>query len=455
MTSVRTTALVMAALLIFSLTTAGAKPNNDMQPDVWTARGAVQYALRANPDIDIALLRIEQAKSSAAMAAASDYPLVNLKGEYSQTDNPMYSFGNILNQGAFDETIDFNSPGRTDNLLLQAEVRYRLYNGGKDQADQQAAQADLDGARVEITAFRQNLGYEVVKTFQAIIQAQKLVEVRQQSLNAITAAFHVGEARYEAGDLLKQDLLNLELQLSRASEELIRSEHNLKITKRIFLNLLGLEQTEVEIDPTVHGEQPLPPTCDYSNRHELTRLAAMEKGAQAALAKARGEKLPSVDAFASYQFEQGMELDSNGDSWSAGLRMNYTLYDGSRSDAGIGRAKSKLLEILSLRRKTELALGLEIKRAELLYQQALERLTVTRKMVGVAEEVARLSRERFKEGVILASDLIDYEMRLSDAHARHLSAEAEHQVAIANLRRAAGYEQFTDQNPDSQPEITQ
>jgi len=64
-------------------------------------------------------------------------------------------------------------------------------------------------------------------------------------------------------------------------------------------------------------------------------------------------------------------------------------------------------------------------------------------MVGVAEEVARLSRARFKEGVILASDLIDFEMRLSDALARHLSASAAYQVAIANLRRATGLDQFS------------
>ena len=63
-------------------------------------------------------------------------------------------------------------------------------------------------------------------------------------------------------------------------------------------------------------------------------------------------------------------------------------------------------------------------------------------MVGVATEVIRLGRARFTEGVILASDLIDFEMRLSDAQARQLAAKAGYQVAIANLRRATGLEQF-------------
>ena len=64
-------------------------------------------------------------------------------------------------------------------------------------------------------------------------------------------------------------------------------------------------------------------------------------------------------------------------------------------------------------------------------------------MVAVAEEVARLSRARFMLGVIHASELIELEMRLTDARARQLTAKAGHQVAIANLRRATGLPQFS------------
>jgi outer membrane protein TolC len=103
----------------------------------------------------------------------------------------------------------------------------------------------------------------------------------------------------------------------------------------------------------------------------------------------------------------------------------------------------KLQEIGGLRKKIELALNLEVQQALLDYEQAKERLLVTEKMVGVAAEVTRLSRARFKEGVILASELIDLEMRLSDAHASHLAAKAGYRVAIANLRRATGLEQFS------------
>ena len=160
-------------------------------PSVWTAEQAVAFAIAGNPDSTIARKRMEQAMAAATMTRATDYPLVNVSTEYSQTNNPMYSFGNILNQGAFDNSIDFNDPGRTDNLQLKAQINYRLYNGGRDRADQAAAQAHINVSQTDLIAVHQQLGFEVVKTFQAIIQAEEMVTVRQEALASISAALEV------------------------------------------------------------------------------------------------------------------------------------------------------------------------------------------------------------------------------------------------------------------------
>lgn len=433
------------SLFISSITchaTDNLQPITDI-PKIWTAQQAVAFAIAGNPDSTMAQKRIEQAMAAATLSKAVNYPLVNVSSEYGQTNNPMYSFGNILNQGAFDNSLDFNDPGRTDNLQLKAQVNYRLYNGGRDQADQTAANANINISQTDLAAVHQRLGFEVVKTFQAIIQAEEMVTVRESALASITAALEVGQARFDAGELLKQDLLNLKLQQSRANENLIQSGHTLEITKRIFLNLLGLSEGEVTISTESGFDQKIPESFDSLSHHELQRLEAMEQAALAELKKANGGKLPSIDAFASYQIDNGWVLDDSGDSWMAGVQMNYALFDGEKSSSEIAIAKLKVMELQSLRKKTELALNLDIQKALLDYEQAKKRLDVTKEMVGVATEVNRLSRARFTEGLILASDLIDSEMRLSDAQARQLSANAGYQVAIANLRRAAGLEQFS------------
>jgi len=442
--------LFITVLCCFSLFTTSThagehRKTGELQiPETWTAENAVAFAISANPDSFIAKKRIEEAQATAEMAKAADYPLINLSAEYTQTNTPMYSFGNILNQGAFDNTIDFNDPGRTDNLNLKALISYRLYNGGRDHADMEAAEAATNMSRSDLTAVYQRLGFEVIKTFQAIIQAEEMVKVRQASLAAIGAALNVGKARYDAGDLLRADLLNLELQVSVASEELIQSQHNLELTKRSFLNLLGLRDGDVVLSQKNGTVQQLPEPLNYQNRQELKRLQALERTSLAQLKKAEGGRLPTVDAFASYQLDAGTVLDESGDSWMAGVKMDYNLFDGKRTSSAIAKANVQLQRIRGLVQKTELALNLDIQQAELNYKQAKQRLAVTEKMVAVAEEGARLSRVRFKEGVILASDLIDFELRLTDAQARQFAAQARYKVAIANLRRAAGVPQFPD-----------
>ncbi len=413
-------------------------------PKIWTAEKAVAFAIAGNPDNTIARKRIEEAQAAAMLARATDYPLINVSAEYGQTNTPMYSFGNILNQGAFNNSINFNDPGITDNLQLKAVVNYRIYNGGQDQAEHAASAARIGASESDLVAVHQQLGFEVVKTFQAILQAEKMVAVRLEELSAITTSLDVGRARHEAGDLLRQDLLNLELQQSRASENLIQGRHTLELSKRIFLNLLGIQQGDVQIDPAGGRTLQPPDIVGYQNRHELQKLDAMFQVAEAELKKAEGSRKPTLDAFAGYQVDNGFIEEESGNSWMAGVKMNYALFDGHKAAAQISLARLKLQEIQGLKLKMELALNLEVQQALLDYKQAQERLSVTDKMVDVAEEVARLSRARFKEGVILASELIDLEMRLTDARARQLTAKAGHQVAIANLRRATGSAQFSD-----------
>ena len=176
--------------------------------------------------------------------------------------------------------------------------------------------------------------------------------------------------------------------------------------------------------------------------------------AEADLQAARSGKAPTIDSFAGYQVDGGSVLDDSGDSWMAGLRMNYNLFDGGRTAASIAMAEARLRQSRAMLARTALALDLEVQQAELEYGQAGERLQVTEKMVGVAEETARLSRERFKEGVILAIDLTDVESRLTDALARRSSAKAMQLVARANLRRAMGLPQFAE-NQETDEEMQQ
>ena len=438
-----TRTLLRVLCLLFITVPAASASNTASLPAVWTVQEAVGFALDNSPDVRIALQRIKGAQAAVVAAQSAYYPSIGLSAGYGRTNNPMYSFGNILNQGQFTQDIDFNNPGTSDNLNMTGSVQYRFYNGGSDEAGIRAARAGEQAAQFEQEAIYSRLGFEVVRSFYSIVQAEENVQARESALKAIEVSLQAAQARFDAGDLLKADLLNLEVQKSRAAENLILARHGLELVKRGFLNLLGLKQGSAEIDTAQQARQAVPEKPTYEQRPELTRLNALLEAAEAKVRKARGGYYPSADLFGSYQVDKGFEFDEgSGNSWMAGVKVNYNLFNGHRTSAEVNRATAELAEIREQRQKLELAFNYEIEQASLAFKQAEERLQVTKKMVEQAVESGRLSRERFKEGVTLASDLIEVENRLTDARVHNLMAKASRRIAIADLRRAAGLGQF-------------
>ncbi len=434
--------LIYFLLALFLPQTIAARATKSL-PSHWTAQKAVLFVLQHNPDARVALQRINAADADIRSAKAAFYPQLGLSTEYSRTNNPMYSFGNILNQGLFSDTIDFNNPGITDTLQGKATLQYRLYNGGHDLAALDAADQHSQAARQEQAAIRSQLGFETVRAFYTIIQAKDTLQAKKSAVEAITASLLVAQARHQEGSLLKEDLLNLEVQQAAAQEQVIQAQHGLHLAERGFLRLLGISGGEVRLDRVASQVPEVPVKRDIHDRPELTAMVLTVKAQEAVVRQARSGRYPSVDAFGSYQVDKGIELDDgSGNSWAAGVRVNYELFDGQQTTAAIDQANARLIESKERLRKMELALNFELERATLALHQEEERLKVTGTMVKSAMESARLSRLRFKEGVLLSSDLIDTENRLTAAQISHSLATTSRIIAIADLRRAVGLAQF-------------
>lgn len=417
-------------------------------PAAWTVRNAVLFAARNNPDSRMARSRIEAAQAAISMGKSAFYPRLDLNSRYEQTTNPMYSSGNILNQGTFNNTIDFNNPGRTDTLNTGVQLGYRFFNGGRDLAGLKAAEAQAVSSQMELVAVQAQLAFEVVRAFQLIIQAEEFIKAHLSALEAISASLNVAQARYREGVLLKADLLDMEVQQSKAQENLSRARHNLEISRRIFLSLLGLADGPVILDPAQDCVQNIPETVAHDQRHEIKSMEALILAAKARVRQAEAGYYPSLEGYAGYDVDKGYVTDGSGDSWQAGVRLQFNLSEGGRTSAEIARTSAMLAEAQERKRKTELAISLEVKQAEFALQDASQRLQVTEKSVAQAQESARINRLRFTEGTLLSSDLIEVENRLTDARVRRIVAETSQRIAIADLRRALGLAQFPDDAAD-------
>jgi outer membrane protein TolC len=413
-----------------------------LHAEPWTLDRAVAAALKDNPDARLATQRADAAEAMVEQARSAWYPQLSLQGRYTQTNSPMMAFGSILNQRAFNFGLDFNHPGQIDNLNASATVAYNIYGGGRPTAGLAAAHSGARAAAQEVRAAHNQLGAAVVKAYLDVRKAREAVGAIEAGVKAYEAGLAAARIRSEAGQMLRADLLSLEVQLAQTREQLASARHGAALAERAFNFVLGTENpgAPVELadaDPAL-SSLSVPATADFSGRPELIGLQERVNAAEAMRRAARGSRQPTVNAFASYQYDQGWQLNRHGDSWLAGVSLDLNVFDGGQTSAKIRQSSSELAQVKEMLRKTTLGIGLEVEQARLALADARERLAVTDQVVAQAEESASLSRARFDKGLLLIADLIGVESRLIEVRMRHAFAVADERIAIADYRRALG-----------------
>jgi outer membrane protein len=424
---------ISGLVLLWSLATSFAAP--------WTLERALKQALAANPDARLAQQRIVAAQAGLDQANAAFWPRVQFQSSYTGSDNPMLAFGSILNQRAYSSSLNFNDVPAVDDLNARGLLTVPLYAGGRNIATRRAATADTQAARHDNAAVQNALGFEVTRAFCTVLKARQFVSAAEAAVKAYEANVDTAKKRLEGGSLLKTDLLDLEVRLAQAREDLVRARNADALALRALRNLLGIEKGEFDVADALPNLSA-PDSGDFSGRPELAAARQREQAAQQKVRAAKGGYLPRVNAFGSLDYDYGWKFDNGGGSWTAGAMVQWDLWDGKLTRAKVAEANANLESAREEERKLRLALDLEVERARLDLNAANERLSVSEQAVAQAQESANLTRARFTQEHALSKDVVDSETALLTARVRRAEAEADRQIATAALRKALSLPQL-------------
>ncbi len=426
---------ILALSLAFARTVIADEP--------WTLERALDYAQSHNPDARIAQQRIAAAQAGLEQADSAFWPQLQVQSGYTRTDNPMMVFGDILAQRAYNYASppDFNNLPDVDDANVQGLVTVPLYAGGRNAANRQAAKANAEAAKLDSAAVRNALGFEVSRAFFTVLKARQFVQAAEASVNSFQTNLVVARKRLDGGTLLKSDVLDIEVRLAQAQEDLVRARNANTLAERALRNLLGIEDGDFTVADTAPVVRA-PYADDFSQRPELAAARDRESAAQAQVRGAKSGYQPRVSAFGSLDRDYGWVTGGNGNSYTAGVMLQWDLWDGFSTRAKKREAEANLESAREAQRKLRLALDLEVEQARLDLNAADERLAVTSKTVEQAEESASLTRNRFAQGLALSTQLIDSETALVAARVRRAEAESDRQIAIAALRKALALPQL-------------
>ena len=407
----------------------------------WTLERALDYALVHNPSARLAQHRIAAAQAGMEQADAAFWPRLQFQSSYTRTDNPMQVFGSILNQRAYTSSLDFNDVPDVDDLNVRGLVTVPLFAGGRNKAARDTAKANTEAAKQTSEAVRNELGFEVVRAFQTVLKTRQFIRAAEAAVSAFEANLGIAKKRLDGGTLLKSEILDVDVRLAQSREDLVRARNANALAERALRNLLGIEEGEFAVADTA-PEVSAPDSGDFTGRPELAAARERERAAQTEVRGARSGYQPRVSAFGSLDHDSGWVTGGDGNSYTAGVILQWDLWDGFLTRGKIREATVNLESAREEQRKLRLALDLEMEKARLDLRVATERLAVTERSVEQAAESAKLTRERFEQGLALSTQLIDAETALLGARVRRAEAEADQRIAIAALRKALGLPQL-------------
>ena len=431
---------VVGLLLAGSLMMGAAEP--------WTLERSLEYALAHNPDARIARQRIAAAQAGLEQANSTYWPRLQLQSSYTRTDNPMMVFGDILAQRAYNYSSppDFNNLPDVDDFNARGIVTVPLYAGGRNAASRQGAKANSEAAKQESAAVRNALSFEVARAFHTVLKTRQFIAAAEAGVSSFETNLVLAGKRLDGGTLLRSDVLDIEVRLAQAREDLVRARNANTLAVRALRNLLGIATGEFTVADTAPAVS-VPRSLDYSQRPELAAACAHESAAEAQVRGAKSGYQPRLSAFGSLDYDYGWVTGGDGRSYTAGAVAQWDLWDGFSTRSKVREAKANLESAREEQLKLRLALDLEVEQARLQITAAAERLAVSSKAVEQAAESVSLTRNRFEQGLALSTQLIDSEPALVAARVRRAEAESDQRIAVAALRKALALPQLDGSSP--------
>jgi outer membrane protein TolC len=410
----------------------------------WTLEAAIGQALANSPDARIAEQRIAAARAGIQQANSALWPQLQLQSSYTRTNNPALVFGTVLNQRAFSNELDFNDVPDADDLNLRGTVMLPLYTGGRIAAGRDRAKANTAAATAAAAAVRDALGFETTRLFLTVLKTHRLIEAAAAAVRSFENNRLIARDRVDAGAALQTEVLDMEVRLGQTREDLVRARNAQALAARALRTVMGLETGEIQVAEPV-PVLIVPDSADYSRRPELAAVREEQRAAEAEIRVAQAGYHPRVNAMTSVGYFRGWELDGDGTSYTAGVVVQWDLWDGLLTHGRIVEAHARLAAAREHERKLRLAIGLEIEQARLQLDEANERLSVTAATIAQAEQSTDVTRTRFEQGRMTSTQLIDAETALTVARVRRAEAESDRDIALAALRKALGFPPLGDE----------
>ena len=414
------------------------------EAEVLSLKEAVEMALERSPSVHSAREGTKGADYLRRAALTDFLPTLRTEYDYTRLDEaPFIRFG-----GGVKRTV-----GTQDNYSWTTVVDQPLFTGGAFYWSYRLAQLGVDLSKVFLELVKQDLILQVKEAYFTILKAEKIRQVAVQAVQQLESQLKVSRAFYDVGIIPKNDLLQTQVQMAQARQNLTSAEVELAIAKATFNTLLrrhvGMEVRIEDILEYRPMEVPFEESLEKArkSRPELRETELNVKSAEKEVQLARGEYFPTLGL--SFNYERvgddpgvsGSRFEDE-DSWNIMATARWTFWQWGKKRQLVREKETKLVQAKDARVQVEDSISLEVKDAYLRLREARDKIGVAEVAIEQAEENFRINAERFKEQVATSTDVLDAQTLLTQARSNYFNALSDYNIAWARLDRAMGIARY-------------
>ena len=404
--------------------------------EVFTLQQTIEKAMKANLSLKISRQEIKAAEAEKNAQRTRFFPTFSATYQYNRMD-----------EGA---SIGGFATASKDEYSFISSVSQPIFTGFSILRQYDIANLGLDAAEVKEKLVRQEIILEAKTTYFTLLKAQKLRKIAEQTVIQIDAQKNVAENFYQVGMSPLNDLLQAQVELANAKQELIVAKNTMENAESDFNTLLRRPINTPVTVKDILDYTPFEKDLDYclaqadKNRLEI-KIAALDlEIAEKELQLAKKDYYPSINLEGNY-FKYGTEWDVDGGEgifdprgWNILAIAKWNFFEWGRTSYGINEKKSRLSQAQFRKDQIFDNIQQEVKKAYLRTQEAEKAIITVEKAIEQAKENFRINQERYKEQMATSTDVLDAQTLLSKTMTNYYNALYAYKISKASLYRAIG-----------------
>jgi outer membrane protein len=347
--------------------------------------------------------------------------------------------------GGFD--LSKTSFGAKNQYSLSLAFSQNIYTAGRVAAQNDAADAQLRSANIEVGAQRAQVSLDVTSAYYDAVLADQFLAIADSSLAQTDVVLNQTKLARQVGNSSEYDLLRAQVTRDNQIPVRLQARQNRQVAYLRLKQLLtmplddslqlttGIEGTNGPTLPAIAAEGQ--GDTASSGRAPVRELDEAIRAQEAQVKIARAERIPSLSLVSNYQrlyFPIGNipALNAGVNNWTLGFQTSFPILDGGRIKGDQTIAQAGVVQARAQRDQTRDFAALDTRVAITALREAEASWEASRGTADQAQRAYAIDEVRYREGISTQTDLSASRLLLEQAKANR--AQAARNLAVARVR---------------------